>query len=363
MIRCWLYAILVAIFFCPTSLDIARAKTVTLEGELLSRKITGELLKPRGTGPFPAMVLLHGCSGILPGVERAWATRLIQWGYVVLLVDSFGPRKLHGGVCRRPGHEWVSRQTRGTDGYLALSYLSKLDYVRKDKIGVMGWSNGGVATLSAINTESSDFKAEVSQAKFSAAVAFYPECGLTYGKWKVNRGYGIGPVKSVDGQFNSMAPLLILIGSEDDWTLAKDCQSLIERSDDSKLSLIVYPGARHSFDGTTGYFYIKRAHNINKPGACCGATVGLNVAAKRDSIAKVRKYLGRHLGGDAPLSMSVIEVQRTLTALGFDPGPADGAWGANSLRALNAFLKSVGQDPVAKLHQQSVDLLKQSASN
>jgi poly(3-hydroxybutyrate) depolymerase len=51
----------------------------------------GELFLPAGPGPFPAMVVLHGCDGVGPHY-RTWARQLQVWGYAALLVDSFGPR-------------------------------------------------------------------------------------------------------------------------------------------------------------------------------------------------------------------------------------------------------------------------------
>ena len=48
-------------------------------------------LPDEGDGPFPAVVLLHGCSGVAPR-SRMWAEKLNSWGYATLIVDSFGPR-------------------------------------------------------------------------------------------------------------------------------------------------------------------------------------------------------------------------------------------------------------------------------
>src|SRR5262245_23309900 len=59
-----------------------------MKGQLL---LTGQLYRPDGSEPFPAVVALHGCGGIGPNLHR-WAHTLQQWGYVVLLVDSFSPR-------------------------------------------------------------------------------------------------------------------------------------------------------------------------------------------------------------------------------------------------------------------------------
>src|SRR4029450_7340740 len=50
-----------------------------------------ELWLPPGTGPFPAVVVMHGCSGVRDH-HRGWAGRLTEWGYAAALLDSFHPR-------------------------------------------------------------------------------------------------------------------------------------------------------------------------------------------------------------------------------------------------------------------------------
>ena len=56
------------------------------------------LHKPSGNGPFPAVVVLFGCEGVanpdpLDGKQQAqWIERLLGWGYVALVLDSFTPR-------------------------------------------------------------------------------------------------------------------------------------------------------------------------------------------------------------------------------------------------------------------------------
>lgn len=57
--------------------------------------LRGELLKPQGPGPFPAVVLMHGCGGWQPAVHyalEAHAEFLSEHGFAVLDLDSFGPR-------------------------------------------------------------------------------------------------------------------------------------------------------------------------------------------------------------------------------------------------------------------------------
>ena len=61
-------------------------------------RLDGVLLRPRGTGAFPAVVLLHGCTGLrtatgaIQAKLRFWGEHLRDLGYVALLVDSFTTR-------------------------------------------------------------------------------------------------------------------------------------------------------------------------------------------------------------------------------------------------------------------------------
>src|SRR5262249_26263116 len=50
-----------------------------------------ELARPAGPGPFPAIVVMHGCNGVAPHY-RAWTETLRSWGYVAMLVNSFSSR-------------------------------------------------------------------------------------------------------------------------------------------------------------------------------------------------------------------------------------------------------------------------------
>src|SRR6185436_13098727 len=57
--------------------------------------LAGELHRPAGDAPFPAVVALHGCGGRGPrDYEDALAARFVALGYVLLIVDSFGPRSI-----------------------------------------------------------------------------------------------------------------------------------------------------------------------------------------------------------------------------------------------------------------------------
>src|ERR1700759_4312484 len=57
-----------------------------------SQPLQGLLRRPAGSGPFPAVVLLHSCNGNWKRLDERWGKQLAPWGYVTLTVDSFGPR-------------------------------------------------------------------------------------------------------------------------------------------------------------------------------------------------------------------------------------------------------------------------------
>src|SRR5271168_2115645 len=70
-----------------------------------SKTLDGYLFRPAGEGRHPAVVFLHGCgglfmrwSGAIDTGERDWAGELSRRGYIVLMVDSFGPRN-QGETC------------------------------------------------------------------------------------------------------------------------------------------------------------------------------------------------------------------------------------------------------------------------
>jgi len=99
--------------------------------------LTGDFYRPAGVGTFPAVVLLHGCSGIGPHMA-AWAQWLQSEGYAALVLDSFsgrGLRRLCGDSAPLTG------RARAHDVYAAARYLKTLPDVDSGRIGAMGFSH------------------------------------------------------------------------------------------------------------------------------------------------------------------------------------------------------------------------------
>jgi dienelactone hydrolase len=189
----------------------------------------GYLRRPDGIGPFPVVVLWHGCGGLAESLDQNWAVKIASWGYVTLTIDSFGPRGIKN-TCRGDLPADVA-----LDAYRALNFLLRQQFVDPKRVALMGFSQGGLLSLSSVERGAIE---QASENKFRAAAAFYPVCSAVKGPMTV--------------------PALILTGESDDWTPAESCRKLVNGHDDWGISrkkgegvpiqLVVYPNAYHAFD-------------------------------------------------------------------------------------------------------------------
>ena len=151
-------------------------------------RLDGYVYRASGEGRRPALVFLHGCGGLFSRTtelidkrEREWASHLTQRGYAVLMVDSFGPRG-QGEMCSQHGFNRENYLKRPQDAYGALAFLQAQDWVRSDRVGVIGWSEGGGTVLFAIRTQSLGRPPRLPQGDFRAAVAFIRRRATSDGK-------------------------------------------------------------------------------------------------------------------------------------------------------------------------------------
>lgn len=245
------------------------------------RTIPAAQVRPDGAGPFPAVVLMHGCHGVSRST-REWAGWFRARGYVALIVDSWASRDVADGCV--PGPELPSTE-RFDDAVGALRWLHARRYVDHRRVGIMGWSNGGVFAMAAVNGPSLERARArgvlVPDPGFAASVAVYPGGCYSLVNERVVR------------------PLLVLIGDADDWTLPGECARMVEamRGRGADASIVFYPGAVHYFDVVgQARAVLPEVENRNKPGGCCGATVGYDASADADARRRVEAFFGRHLG-------------------------------------------------------------------
>jgi dienelactone hydrolase len=220
--------------------------------------IQGYLSRPRGAGPFPAVVLLHSCLG-LPAERAAIGERIATWGYVALYVDDFATRGLKE-TCA------VDFKPAVADAYGALAHLASLPDVDPARVAAVGFSQGGDTALK-IATGGGTRPAGDQGAVFRAAAAFYPPCANVAGA-------------AVD------IPTLILVGAKDEVTPARDCAELAKRQQTGMVKLVVFPGAAHAFD----------LAEFGAGAKVMGMLLAYDRNAAQESWKKLRAFLKAQLG-------------------------------------------------------------------
>ena len=245
-------------------------------------QLVGYLFEPQAPGPHPALVLLHGRSGPYSSLakgradagalsmrHRMWGRYWAERGYVALLVDSFGPRGYPQGF---PKHSYKDRPSevseqavRPLDAYGAFDFLRARSDVIPDRIGVQGWSNGGMTVLAAMASKPPGLESPAPISGFRAALALYPSCRL----------------QLQQAGYRPYAPMLILTASEDDEVSPTACQSfaVLLKAKGADVDFVMYEGAHHSFDdpGKT-----KQGHEPNR-------------RALQDALTRAEQFFAAHL--------------------------------------------------------------------
>lgn len=265
-------------------------------------QLGAELFMPSASSArVPAAVFLHGSDGITTHHRRV-AASMRELGIAVLLVDSFGGRGVDETVDDQaavPAHAML------VDAYRALALIATHPNVDPQRIAIVGWSKGGMVADWASRER---YRAMLAApgVRFAAHAAFYPWCGEQH-----------RPV-ALTG-----APLLYLIGENDDWTGVAPCRDYAKQvaAAGFNVELVAYPDAEHGFD-YPGHFrhYLRRADSwigcnyvwgestfrVVETGellrwseypryiARCtrfGAHVGTNTRAREAALAKLRGFL------------------------------------------------------------------------
>ena len=213
-----------------------------------------DIYRPPTEAPYPVVIDMHGCSGIVESRKNLWIERMRDWGYALIKVDSFTPRG-DDNVCDEVLK--ISPFDRLDDIEHAISHVLANDEFDPDNIFLMGMSHGATTALLAHRYPRPLFH------KLNGVIAFYPYC--------------VSRIPSL------LSDTLILIGERDDWTPAEYCLNMVVKdTKDYDLDIVVYPDAYHSFDvpSARGVYY--------------GHTLRYDEAAAEDSGRRVRAFLSAH---------------------------------------------------------------------
>jgi dienelactone hydrolase len=275
----------------PGAQDKSALETVhfaSLDGKT---NLTAYLGRHEGSAPRPAVVLMHGCSGLLNPkgriipLYRAWMRALFAAGHDVLAVDSAASRGF-GQTCSAGPDRITMWRDRPSDAYAALQYLRAQPFVQPDRVGLMGWSQGGGVVLLSINDNSIGRPAALKQ-DFKAAVSFYPGACSERLQSK--------PWTRVEPQgWTTKLPLLVLFGAADSWTPLAPCEAFLASAQarGNPVELKIYPSAVHGFDAPN----LPRTElPAYRTGDGPMPVIGTDREARADAFPRVLEFLKLHL--------------------------------------------------------------------
>lgn len=181
--------------------------------------LNGVLAKPPGVGPFPAVVMLHGSSGLLtPFCYAAVAEQFVARGLVVLLPASTTARSPDGTL-----HLDYSFLDQIAYARAAATALSARDDVDPDRLGLWGHSRGGLTVLHGVASREAPLSP-----LFRTAIAAAPTCPAT-----------VAP---------PAIPVLLVIGANDRDISVQACTDAAKKlATTDRFRLLLLPDSGHAF--------------------------------------------------------------------------------------------------------------------
>lgn len=252
----------------PAATDIAIPPVPVAGARMAPQPIPARLALPQGPGPFPAVILLHGCGGPAfsaanhPTQLEQWAARVTSWGYAALTPDSFAPRGLRT-VCAPAEQPKATAFDRTGDTVSAALYLRTRPDIDPNRIAVIGFSHGGATAARVAIAPAATAHPNL----IRAAIDYYGSCAQ--------------PARYTG------TPLLALAGDADDWgNPATTCASFGRAIGSGKpFEQTIYPGVVHAFD----------SENLRTRITNQGHAMQYDDTAAQDSYRRVRAFLERYV--------------------------------------------------------------------
>ncbi len=218
----------------PFDLDVLLADPTRMPttgvGTLFLPAAAGAL--PEAAGAVPAMVVLHGSGGISKGREMEYGEFLANNGIAAFVVNYYAPRGVTDETDYMIRVLSVTEFDAVADAYAALQLLGTHPRIDATRIGVVGYSYGGMATRFSMDERIRRALAP-EHPGFAAFVDYYGPCFQNLGTRETNG-----------------APLLTLRGTED---ASNDIEACKQREDELRalgnaVEAHVYQGAGHAWE-------------------------------------------------------------------------------------------------------------------
>ncbi len=261
-----------------TQVEIRPLGSAYSQGATIPAAVPATLNLPSGGSRLPVVLIVHGSGGV-DGRGQFHAEALNAAGIATLEVNMWKPRGVTGPQ-NRPRHVMDTMP----DVWGAWKFLADHPRIDPEKIGMMGFSWGGVASmLAAFDLKPAGMPPELAAARFAAFAPFYPVCTLYMpgglARALLEKGKPTG------------APMLLQTGTRDDYEIHPlACQRMATEFPSLPLTLVMIEGATHAFDGLGNATFTDRSAKIGR-GAEVRFIANPPAAAKAraDAVAFFRK--------------------------------------------------------------------------
>ena len=223
--------------------------TLTFDHPAASKpaRVSASLHLPEAAGPAPCMVILTSSAGVQRHREHFYAQVLNEAGVAALIVDSFTGR----GVRRTVADQTlVSGAQMEGDAFAALALLRADSRIDPQRIGIMGVSKGGVATLNAAIAVRQRWRGGFPHL-FDLHIAICP-----------------GATAQHRDATTHGRPIYFMLAARDDYTpaaLAIEYAERMRAAGNGAIKVKVYGSAHHGWESIGPVFDIKDAENWS----CC----------------------------------------------------------------------------------------------
>jgi carboxymethylenebutenolidase len=192
--------------------------------------LRGYLATPRGSGPFPAVLMIHEWWGLNHDVT-VLADALSKEGFVVLAADAFRGSVAQTAADARKQVTETPQEQIAADLDAALEFLRSHRLVDADRVASLGFCFGGTQSM-YMGTRNPEL----------AAVVIF---------------YGGGPIQNADrlGSMREAGPVLGIYGKEDGSIPVEQVRNFEDAMDARNVenTITVYPGVGHAFVKSNTY--------------------------------------------------------------------------------------------------------------
>jgi dienelactone hydrolase len=210
------------------------------------RDLANQLFVPEGDGKFPVVVV--GQTKSISEHLLVHAKELLEAGFAVLVVDTYGPRGYKTGVNEPLPAEFAK------DSYDALASLQGLSMIERNRIFQTGYSNGALAAALLASPEGANKLGAAG--RFRATVANYGACKMASPYAGANAKATSVDMLSKD----SDKPILMLMGELDIETPPSTCFPLLQqmKAAGKDVSWHIYPQTTHGWDKSENNGFVYR---------------------------------------------------------------------------------------------------------